>query len=224
MRLNRKSQQKGFTIVELMIATGIFSLILLVVLTAIIQVGRMYYKGITISKTDQAARSIIDRVSQEIQFSPAGTNPLLHQTASNGFHVRCIGSMRFFYVVNSQNVMGRSGLVGDDSAAGSDLCVSAAAMQAASGTGPGGEPTLNIGSSSNQRDLLPNNMRILKFDVSRPNPTANLYNVTVRVAYGDTDLLNQTEAGIPNSFCRGATIGTQFCAVSEFNVTVSKRL
>src|SRR3990172_9120101 len=62
----------GFTIVELMIATTIFSVILLIVTFGMLQIGRTYYKGITLTKTQNAARSIIDTISQDIQFSGEG--------------------------------------------------------------------------------------------------------------------------------------------------------
>lgn len=223
--MRHRRTQSGFTIVELMIATAIFSLILLVVLTAIVQVGRMYYKGITTAKTQEAARTIVERVAQQIQFSPQSSNPLLYQNyasatpPSGDKNLRCIGNTRYFYVINQLNTASTYGVWTDDNADGSNICTDAAAYAAFA---PSGNPPALAG-TTNPRDLLPDNMRIVKFDVSG---SGKLYTISVRVAYGENDLLDQSVAvgGVPGTQCRGRTLGTQFCAVSEINVTVAKRL
>ena len=65
---NKLTNQTGFTIVELMIATVIFSMVLLVCSYAIIHAGRMYYKGMIMSKTQDTARKIIDSASDAIKY------------------------------------------------------------------------------------------------------------------------------------------------------------
>lgn len=56
----------GFTIVELMIATVVFSVILILITTGIIQIGKAYYKGIIGSRTQETARKITDEVGRSI--------------------------------------------------------------------------------------------------------------------------------------------------------------
>ena len=63
------TNQKGFTIVELMFSTTIFSAVLLLCLSALVQIGRMYYKGVTTSQTQEAARAVLDELTQAIQLS-----------------------------------------------------------------------------------------------------------------------------------------------------------
>lgn len=61
--------KRGFTIIELLIATVTFSLILLIITGAIIQFSRVYYKGVVTSKTQETARSVADELSRAAQFS-----------------------------------------------------------------------------------------------------------------------------------------------------------
>lgn len=199
---------RGFTIVELMISTAVFSMILLVILAAIAQIGRMYYKGISVSKTQENTRSIIDRISQEIQYSSRGITPTVVFNSGTKY-VRCIGSTRLFYTLGEQNIETTYGLWMDESGSGSPLCASGAGLAAY-------DPRADA-SVINGRDILSENMRIAKFDML--NPSGDLYTLSIRVVYGDTDLLTATK-----DQCLGSTVGTQFCAVSQQDVTVLKRL
>jgi prepilin-type N-terminal cleavage/methylation domain-containing protein len=67
--LNNSEHRKGFTIIELMISTIIFSLILLGASAAIIQIGKKYSKGITHVRTQDVARSTVDEIAQSLQFT-----------------------------------------------------------------------------------------------------------------------------------------------------------
>ena len=67
--LGMSSRNKGFTIIELMISTVIFSLVLLMCLVGIVQVSRTYYKGVTRAKTQEATRRLMDEIKESIQLS-----------------------------------------------------------------------------------------------------------------------------------------------------------
>jgi prepilin-type N-terminal cleavage/methylation domain-containing protein len=69
MNKKKRSQQKGFTIIELMISTVIFSLVLLAASAAIIQIGKKYSRGITYTRTQEVARSTVDEIAQSLQFT-----------------------------------------------------------------------------------------------------------------------------------------------------------
>lgn len=69
----KRTNNKGFTIIELLIATVIFSVVLLVITGAIVQFGRVYYKGIVQSRTQERTRAITDSVSKNLQFSRTGS-------------------------------------------------------------------------------------------------------------------------------------------------------
>lgn len=63
-----QKSESGFTIVELMIATVVFSMVLLVCAYAILHVGRMYYKGMVMNRTQDVARRIVDDVADTVKF------------------------------------------------------------------------------------------------------------------------------------------------------------
>lgn len=87
----RKLPSRGFTIVELLIATVTFSVILLVITTAIIQFSKVYYKGVATSKTQEVALSIADEMSRSAQFSTE-----FRQNPS----VYCFGDKRYRYTID----------------------------------------------------------------------------------------------------------------------------
>ncbi|MCA9347461.1 prepilin-type N-terminal cleavage/methylation domain-containing protein [Candidatus Saccharibacteria bacterium] len=207
--------QKGFTIVELMIASAVFSTILLVILTAIVQVGKMYYKGITTAKTQESARTVLDRISQDIQYSGGGDSGKIITKSSTNNDVKslCIGSDRYFYRLNVQQ--GASGHVLWFDRLGADGCdPDSVVMSSDAPTADGSE-------------ILPEGMRIVKLNVQ--SSATNLWSVSVKVAFGADDLLETTDgsqlADSPElAVCKGSAVGTQFCAVSELNTTVLKRI
>jgi prepilin-type N-terminal cleavage/methylation domain-containing protein len=65
----KQDKQAGFTLLELLIATTVFSVILLLAATAMIQIGRTYYKGNQQTRVQETARDMIEQISKDIQFS-----------------------------------------------------------------------------------------------------------------------------------------------------------
>src|SRR6185312_7743076 len=80
--IKSRVQSQGFTILELMIAASVFSIILLVVAVGVINFTNSYYKGITTSKTQDAARSIMNTLTQSIQFGQTVTLPTYNSGAN----------------------------------------------------------------------------------------------------------------------------------------------
>lgn len=86
----------GFTIIELLIATVIFSLLMTVILVSAFQIGRIYYKGISVSSTNEAARTSIDDISNDVRFGSniKATKPYSSQPDTWYF---CVGLHRYTY-------------------------------------------------------------------------------------------------------------------------------
>lgn len=215
-----KHNQKGFTLVELMIATSVFAVVLIICTVAMLQIGRTYYKGITSSRTQETAREIIEDVSKAIQYESGRPEPLTTGT-SLGY---CIGDKRYSYRLNwqvidnpntSQN-QSRHALVVDDNTCSGGPAQAVAPSPPANPTG---------------RELLGTRMRLARFDVQQVGAAdSNLYRITVRVVTGDNDLLDDrngdnmiTAADNPIA-CRAQQAGGQFCAVSELSTVVQKRV
>lgn len=85
----RRLDKRGFTIIELLIATVIFSVILLIVTGAIIQFSKIYYKGTITAKTQEVARTIAEDMARSAQFS--------HGAVDKGTRCYRFGSQKYVH-------------------------------------------------------------------------------------------------------------------------------
>ncbi len=219
----RRSNSSGFTIIELMIATLVFSIVLLVVTAGIVQFSKAYYKGAITAKTQDTTRSIIDSVSQSIQFgvsSPQGS------PEANGTSISylCAGGNKFIFTPGVQYKTGPP----EYTNAGVYMVPSIGICEG---------PTVTLPSDGKQ--LLNEYMRVT--DLTLTGVSDTLYTIAVTVAYGDNDLFcdrrddatcNVTSPVLSdtaladlgsNIRCRQLS-GSEFCAVSSLSTTVRKRI
>ena len=213
MKKMHAEASKGFTVIELMVAPAVFAVVLVVVTAGILQVSRLYYKGVNQANTQSVVRSITDVIAQTIQFGGGPVTPTTAGTATpSAPKVLCVGNQRFTYdlgwqVVNSSpNVANHQtyhGLVQDNF----------------SGCSASTTQSLNTATVLG-RELLSPNMRLSKLNVI--DLGSNLYRIEVRVIYGDDDLLKAP--GDPLTTCKNETSGTQFCTISELSTVVTKRV
>jgi len=204
--MTKRLNSAGFTIVELMIATLVFATILLLCTYGLLQISRTYYKGVTGARTQEAARGIIDDLSQSIQFGP-GAVFAPAEAAYGAQGIYCAGGKRYTYVRDRQLVGNQHALVKDTPA----TCTSGTTAQNIGGP----SPTL----TADSRELLPRGMRLARFDIEPITGVADLYKITVRVVNGDTEVLNAAHDN-----CGSGRAGTQFCAMSELTTVVQKRV
>lgn len=204
MHRKTSSNQGGFTIVELLIASLVFSVVLLAVTIGIIQISRVYYKGITESTTQNTTRSIVDTVSQAIQFNGGAVSTTLNP-APGTWSSFCIGNQQFSYRLGYQLVSGTPNANQTNKAF----------LQTPSAGCAGNPPA-----ATNGRELLGDKMRLSKLSVTSAG--GNLYKVSVKVIYGDDDLLDNPTT--TNATCKNQRAGSQFCSVSELTTTVVKRV
>ncbi|HEX8226633.1 MAG TPA: prepilin-type N-terminal cleavage/methylation domain-containing protein [Candidatus Saccharimonadales bacterium] len=215
LQRTRRPDQQGFTLIELLIATTVFSIILLVITASVLQFTKQYYKGLISSSTQNVARTLVDDITRAIQFNGGTVTPLTQSGNDRGY---CVGnSKRYSYTLfqqvkdsgaNTTLNQGRHGLV-SDSMTGCNSTTSPLGVRTMGGFPAG---------LSNPRELLGEHMRISKFNVTGSN---GVYTVTVKVVYGDNDLL--TNPTTENANCKSSA-GSQFCAVSELTTTVNKRI
>lgn len=214
--------QPGFTIIELLIATVVFSVILLVMAGAIIQIGRLYIKGTTNAKTQEAVRTVVNDISQSLQYGSSGVE--LRPLAPNPGDTMalCIGTRQYNYVFGQQR-------------SGSAHAVVARTMPA----GCQGAAIQDLSSSSVEgTELLGDGMRVSNIDVKETVGGSGVFNVKVRVVYGDIDLLcsinfscsdtgniGDDELWLARDLrCKNIRSGTQFCSAAELSTTVERRL
>lgn len=193
-----KNQQQGFTIVELLIATLIFSVVLLIVTVGIIQISRVYYKGITESNTQNVTRNIADTISQAIQFNGG----IVTNTPNSASGVFCVGNQQFSY---------RRGIMLTEATSTSNYSL----LQSTTS----GCTSSSLVPTSNFKELVAPKMRLSNLVVQKTG--TNLYTITIKVTYGDDDLLNNATSTNPT--CKVGA-GSQFCSISELTTTVVKRV
>ena len=218
-----KFNQQAFTILELMIATMVFSVILLLVTTGILQIGKTYYKGALQARTQGAARNIIDEVSRGIQFSGetvAFTTPLNAAATPypqpGGKYGFCVNGVGYAYIIDRQLARSPSG---------SDQ-VSKTLISY--GTPCAGFTAQDVATVSG-RELLGIGMRLTALNVQSLGN--NTFAVTVEVASGEPDLFSDLYKNIDGSVgtdgifdtCKTGT-GKEFCAISRLTTTVQKRV
>lgn len=214
-----RAAQAGFTIIELTIATLAFSVILIVITTGVLSFTHSYYRGVTDSKTQDAARSAMDILSQAIEFSGDVTVP---PAPANYF---CAGGHIFSYQPGHEY--------------NADQAVSA------TNTGLYEEPLsgdCTAPTYSGGAELLADNMRVAYINITQPaDPsTDNTYTIDLRIAYADGNDLLCSEMGLsgscsnqqvatdselfnPDVKCRLQS-GSQFCSVAALNTSVTPRL
>lgn len=90
-RLNNK----GFTIIELLIATSVFASVLFIVTYGMIQISRMYTNGFIQTQTQNSAITIANGVIRDLQFtSNIGSSEL----RSGSYYYFCTSQNEYFYI------------------------------------------------------------------------------------------------------------------------------
>lgn len=208
-------EQKGFTIVELMIGTAVLSTILVLATVTMAGIGRLYYKGINQAKIQNAVRTIANDVVQNIQVgSDVVVGPVSGSGASAQMKAYCIGKIRYSYIpgvkmgdtdggITYQHVFWRDTI--------SSGCSPANLAQ--------GDPSSGYGGVKGTELMSPNS-RLTRFTISLTSQ--GTYGVDVAAAYGDGDLLDLT-TNPNNPTCRG-DIGDQFCATASLQTKAVRRL
>jgi prepilin-type N-terminal cleavage/methylation domain-containing protein len=209
MTYSNTHDEYGFTIIELLIATLIFSLILILCTTGLIQVSRTYYKGITASTTQSASRNLIDTISQNVQFSGGSIIPGLKSIAASpnvkGF---CIDNNRYSYLEDKEQVGDTHVFLLDQMGSACDA----------------NTPVLDVNNPGlvTYTELMAPNTRLSKFSFTKV--TDNLYQVQLRMIYGDDDVLNKVVGPNFHNQCDTSSIGTQFCSISDSTTVVQRRV
>lgn len=221
-----KNNQQAFTILELMTATVVFSVILLLVSTGIIKIGNAYYKSVLQSRTQETARNIIDEISRGIQFSgeqvrvgdvyDAASDPYPKSGGKYGF---CVNGTRYAYILNKQLATSPSGA--------DQVAATLISYDGACNTFTVDNVTLTTG-----KELLGVGMRLTDLNIDDNGDTdASTFRITVGIASGEYDLLADKYKNLDGTVgtdglydtCKGGA-GSQYCAVSKLSTIVQKRV
>lgn len=225
---------KGFTILELVLATVVFSMVLVVLTQTIIRLNGSYYKGVIQTQTLHVAKNITSTLSQQIQTassadsvfgsvvsSPPSINWNKSAAAANpaGYEgYVCIGNNEYIYQLG--------GLVVSIPSKYNEAYGSLILQNDSTCINPGptiSNATNNLGASlsstGNVLSLVPTNMRLLKFNVTLVSNTKNLYKIDVKVAYGDDSNFDNNPADANYQKCYSSSY---YCSVIELVTYVDK--
>lgn len=242
-------QSKGFTIIELMIALSVLSIILVIASALMTRIGATYTKGVNAANLQNANRNIMSDLTSALQLSgsapsgcPTGNDigttcyTALESVPGADVYAYCIGATRYSYILNREQ--------GDDPSYltyGSqthqtqphtshvlwrDTMMNTASCNPLDISQPmpapfSGDSDVTVAGSG--YDMVPDHMRLGRFKITQVTPPNNsgVYNLDVWMAYGDSDLVNEDASG--HATCNGDK-GSQFCSVSNISSTVGRRL
>ena len=202
-------QSDGFTIVELLVATVVFSTVLVVITAGVMYFTRNYYASVNRSKVQNTARSIVSSISQGVQFTGVAIATTDTTTSSNpdssGVTYFCTGGKLYAFRAG-QKYSGNTATQADPGLYVVPQPTGCAPLASTGYNNPLGQ------------QLLGPKMRIGSLTLK--NVGSQLYSISLTLAYGDDDLLTGTGSA---TRCISQA-GSQFCAVSALNTTVQRRL
>jgi prepilin-type N-terminal cleavage/methylation domain-containing protein len=216
MKIKNISSERGFTIVELMIALSVVSTILVMSTVIMMRIGFLYTKGVNASNVQNASRNVTADISSAIQLS--GGDPFSCPsggcTGGSAYKAFCIDNVRYTFIVGK--TLGHDGFTGADT----PHVLWRDTMTQGGSCAPINLATATTDAVSNGDgyEMVPNHVRLNKFDVVETAPGSGIYNVTVWLAYGDDDLVNNSPLS-----CNSGN-GSQFCAISKSSTTVIRRI
>lgn len=248
MRLAKLKSDKGFTIVELMIALTVLSVILVMGTVIMIQIGSLYSKGVNAANLQSTARNTAADVTAAIQFStkapspctltpvtcyanpisPSDTEPRVYTSAGVTVSVNafCIGSVRYSYVLNRE--------LGNDTALASnantphvlwrDTIQQSAPCQPLNlsmQTVPADASSVDPAGPSRGFEMVGDHMRLTRFRIQQTPANSGVYTVDSWLAFGDSDLLTVDANGLAT--CNTGR-GSQFCATAQITTDVAGRV
>lgn len=193
----------------------------------IIHIGRMYYKGVIMSRTQDAARNIVDNIARPIQLHdqevlreplPPGEYGSVISDEGNHpkKHALCVGDQLFSFVT--------------DMMVDKDVSNGIAEGRIRHGIwksqkGPTGCSPVDLSGaipSGGGEDLLPEKMRLNSLEVTNITPSGSapetVWQIIVDVSYGEIDDMDN------NGKCKAQVSSSQFCANARYETTVVKRV
>jgi prepilin-type N-terminal cleavage/methylation domain-containing protein len=231
---NLRSNNSGFTIIELLISSLIFSIILMTATFAVIQVSRTYIKGYVGVQTQNTNRSMISLLTNELQQSNPGSVNVDPNNRYGTIHWFCLNGQRFIYqydaILNdttSGAPLNKNVFVQDQDDSPKQDCTFNTGML------PFGNiklsdfiSDLSLNTPQNpQTELLRQHMQLVNLNggqlIAAVSGFKGLYNINLKILYADTGSFRQVTAN--NSICYSDYTTHGFCYASSSSTTVQAR-
>lgn len=216
-KLNRPVAS-GFTIIELLIATTVFAVMLLLAQSIFVQIGHLFYRGVSITNTQETANHVFQDITGNFQNAQT-----VNSGASSGYTYYCVGNSRYIYQIDKPV---DSSAATDHSAGGNYGILKDILPGAGNACAPPCDPSGSCPNGwvpfKNPVELLGDKMRVGQFSIVQSTTTSNLYNVSIVIAYGDNNSVTYRTTGDPSTIACASDRQNNFCAVSSINTSVFK--
>ena len=209
---NWRRSMAGFTLVELMISTGVFSVVLLICTTAVLVIGQDFNKASIASLTQNTSRNIIDNITRELQYNTG--NYRIGFNGGDGVEkiAICIGTVRYSYLLGYELVDGSF-----DSAKQQSPHV----LWRDEYTGNCEPANVTEETLTSGKELMSLHTRLRAgtgLNITEDKrATGTLYNIDVAVIYGDKDVITAADR------CVSSRSGGAFCGLSELHTAVFRK-
>ena len=220
---------KGFTILELIIATTIFSGALLMLMLGFLSISNSYTKGLTVTETQNVSRNAINTISQSLEFGNSSSyQPPPAGAPSGGPYSAwfCADNYIFAYTLGQE-----VGVNGNDALEQvPHTTCPVAGVSGCPGQGTTKPTADSCAKSPGAVELLGPRMTLTTLGIT--SELEGTYQIDVGVAYGDPQFLHGvTVSGVINYYdigsskvtCTGTT-ADNFCATSELQTVIGPRI
>lgn len=227
---NSQRSLGGFTIIELLMATTVFSIVLLLAISGFIGIGQAFFKGVSNSQAQQVARQTIDDIAGNIRAAPTISSQQTYLPPGGGRYLYyCINNIRYTHGHDTANIPimfdggkpvnyspgsagANFGLL-KDKLPGSSACAKPCLL-----------PADGCVQFNSPQELLDSKMRVGDLDIHVPlaGGTDNLFLVSLDVAYGDESSM-VFDTRIPGHVkiqCSGHISTQQYCGVTTLSTAV----
>lgn len=201
--MTRRANQKGFTLIELMIALAFVAFILIFAVTTIIQVMQTYNKGLSVKQINQAARTTLEDMSRYLHNADPGA---VNVNALSSNRV-CFGGIS--YVWNLYNTSSSSANKYNDGTPLTFTRVSDSSGSMCSNAG-GSYPDVPKAQAT---DILQSNVWVMALSVTKPTVANPLTDISIKLAVANDPALS-------GGNCTVGGVQGQFCATAVFSTTV----
>ncbi len=198
-----KDRQRGFTLVELMLALAFVAFILLFSLTTVIQVMQTYNKGLALKKINQAGRTTLDDISRNLQIA----DPSAVDVSAISDGRICLGSIS--YVWNDYNTPTSSANKFDDN---SSLVLARVNDPAEAMCSQNNSAYPNV-PKDDSTEILTSSIWIMALSIGDPSVDSPLVNVRIQLAIANDPAI------VSGKCVYGGSTG-QYCATSDFSTSV----
>lgn len=243
-----KLGSKGFTLTELMIATTIFSTILLLLTLGLLNIGKNYYKSRNTVRTQEVARRVLDEISSSIQFGDKvptpiqddinWTGPLPKPKVLRGFFIdpaiptsvstnfnqidpNAKTIQDYFCIGSKRFSFGNKRVRPPRTEAPADPNEQHGLVVDEPAGGCNKPQALRVDPALGVqgKELLAENTRLTELRIVQDRDN---YTITVQVTTGEDEFIERTPGSPQFGTCK-AGAGAQYCAVARLETTVQRR-